>query len=265
MIRILQAMPSRNRVFLNNVGLCDIDPAIRIHDVSYEAPGITTSTVERARYHGSRVTRQRMGDSRVTIQFEAREYDTVRLQDIMNRIVAWAMKGGILTTDDRPNQRLHVVCTSAPSVQSTLRWTARQEIEFSAFDQPFWEDVTPKTVTLTGTSGSGQLYGAGAAADPFVEVRVEAGAGISSLTLNAGSTTFKLTGLSLSNGQALVVYYDERHTLHIENEDTGASYLSKRSADSDDDLMLPVGKFSAVSFTSSGTAAVTFKTRGLYL
>lgn len=265
MVREMQELPSRNRVWLNNAGFADIDPAIHIHDVSYGAPGITTHTVERARFHGSRVTRQRMGESTVTIQFDVREYDQVRRQDVMNRICAWAMKGGILTTDDRPNQRLHVVCTSAPSVQSSLRWTARQSIEFSAFDQPFWEDVTPKTVTLTGTNQSGQLAGAGAAADPFVEARIVAGADITSITLGAGNTVFKLSGISLESGQTLLIDYDETHTLRIYNEDSGESYLDKRSPDSDDDLMLTVGRFGAVSFTSNGLATVTFKTRGLYL
>lgn len=265
MTRELQALPSRNHVYLNRQGLADIDPAIHIHDVSYGAPNIMTNTVERARYHGSRVTRQRMGNSQVTIQFDVREYDIVRRQEIMHRITAWAMAGGILTTDDRPNQRLHVVCTAAPSVQSSLKWTARQSLEFSAYDQPFWEDAIPKTVTLSGTSGSGKLAGAGAASDPFVEARVVAAGTINSLTLVAGSTRFVLSNLSVASQQALVVDYDETHTLRIYNENTGTSYLSRRSSESDDDLMIPVGKFSDVSFSSNASATVIFKVRGLYL
>ena len=265
MIRELQTLPSRNRVWLNNIGFADIDPAIHIHDVSYGAPSITTQTVERARYHGARVASQRMGKSTVVIQFDVREYDVVRRQDIMHRIVAWGMAGGVLTTDDRPNQQLHVVCTSAPSVQSSLKWSARQIIEFSAFDQPFWEDVTPKVRSLTGTEELGQLAGAGSAADPYVEVRVEAAEDITALTLNVGATKFVLTDISIEAEEALVIYYDETHTLHIKNEDTGVSYLDKRSVASDDDLMLTVGKFGNVSFVSDGLATVVFKVRGLYL
>ena len=265
MIKQLQQLPSRTRVWLNEIGLADIDPTIHVHDVSYGAPNITTHTVDRARYHGSRVTRQRMGNSKVTISFVVHEYDIVRRQDIMNRIVAWSMGGGVLTTDDRPNQRLHVVCTSAPSVQSSLKWTARQNIEFSAFDQPFWEDIVPKTFTLTGTQESGRMVGAGAASDPFVEVRVTAGENVTSLDLVAGETTLKLRDISIATGEALVIDYDETHTLHIVNEDTGVSYLQNRTPDSDDDLMLPVGKAATVSFESNGTATVIFKVRGLYL
>lgn len=265
MIKELQQLPSRNRVWLNRIGLADIDPAIHIHDVSYGAPNITTNTVERARYNGSRVTRQRMGNSSVTVHFNVHEYDQVRRQDIMHRITAWAMAGGTLTTDDRPDQRLHVVCTSAPSVQSSLKWTARQSLEFSAFDQPFWEDVVPKTVVLTGTSANGQLSGIGSAADPFVEVRAVASGTITSLSLYAADTMFVLSGISVSSGQALVVSYDDTHTLRIFNENTGVSFLDKRSASSDDDLMIPAGKFSTVSFSSNAAATVTFSVRGLYL
>ena len=265
MVRELQKLPSRNRVWLNRQGLADIDPAVVIYDVSYEAPEITTHTVDRARYNGSRVMRQRMGSSSVTITFAVREYDPPRRQDIMHRITAWAMGGGILTTDDRPNQRLHVVCTSAPSVQSSLKWADSQEMEFSAFDQPFWEDVTPAVKSLTGTDESGQLNGVGAAADPFIEVRVEAAENVTALTLTAGDTSFAFSGISIAAGEALVIEYDETHTLRIYNEDTGVSYLDKRSASSDDDLMIKVGRFSPVSFTANGLCTAVFKARGLYL
>lgn len=265
MIRELQQFQSRNRVYLNRIGLTDIDPTIIIHDVSYNPPEITTHTVDRARYNGSRVMRQRMANSTVTITFSVREYDQVRRQDIMHRITAWAMAGGTLTTDDRPDQRLHVVCTSAPSIQSSLKWAESQEIEFSAFDQPFWEDTVPKTVTLNGTSASGQLVGAGAASDPFVEVRVKAIGAITNLTLNAGTTSISLSGISIQSGQALIINYDDTHTLHIYNENTNVSYLNKRTAASDDDLMIPVGKSSTVSYTANANATVTFSVRGLYL
>lgn len=265
MSRILSQTPSTTRVWLNRIGLADIDPAVYIRSVAYGAPSITTKTVERARYNGSRVTRQRMDGSTVTVSFSVIEYDPARYMDIMHRITAWAMGGGVLTTDDRPNQRLRVVCSSAPSGQGQGNMADAREIEFSAFDQPFWEDVVPKTTVLTGTSGEGQISGIGSAADPFVEVRAVASGTVTSLSLYAGSTMFAFSGISVLSGQALVVSYDETHTLKIYNENTGVSFLSKRSASSDDDLMIPAGKFSAVSFSANAGMTVTFSARGLYL
>ena len=265
MIRELQHMPTRCRVWLNGAGLQDIDPCIHVHDINYGAPGVTTQTVEHARHHGARVTRQRMGSSMVSVVFQVREYDITTRQEILNRIAAWAMTGGVLTTDDRPGQRLHVVCTTPPSVQSSLRWTAQQTLVFTAFDNPFWEDVTPKFRTLTGTHDEGILYGAGAAADPFVTARVEATQDITALTLTVGGTHFTFSGISVEAVEALVIAYDETHTLKVYNEDTNVSYLSKRTADSHDDLMLLRGQFGNVSFSSDGSATVTFEVRGLYL
>lgn len=265
MTRDLQQIPSRTRVFLDGQGLTDIDPNVRIHDVAYGAPGITTQTVSHARHHGARVTRQRMDSSTVTVTFSVHEYDTVARQEIMNRIAAWAMGGGVLTTDDRPGQRLHVVCTTPPSVTSASRWTLQQTMVFTAFDNPFWEDVTPKFRTLSSESPEGILYGAGAAADPFVTARVEATTAVTELTLTAGDTEFEFESVAIAAGEALVVDYDETHTLRIYNEDTGVSYLSARTAESSDDLMIPRGEFSTVSFTADGSATVTFEVRGLYL
>ena len=265
MMRMMQDLPSRTRVYLNGEGLADIDPAIHVHDISYASPSILTSVLERARNHGGFVTRRYIDGSKVTIQFDVREYDPVRRQEIMRRICAWAMKGGVLKTDDRPEQQLRVICTQATTVESALRWTARQSIEFSAFERPFWEDVAERSCTLTGTSGTGTLYGPGNAADPFVEVRVQAQASISSLTVYAGATKIALTNISLSSGQILEIAYDNRQTLRIRNISSNVSYLSRRSDDSDDDLTISVGRTETVSFSSNGAATVTFKTRGLYL
>lgn len=265
MIRELQTLPSRNRVWLNGVGLADIDPSIHIHDVSYGAPGISTQTVTHARHHGARVTRQRMDSSTVTVSIMVREYDQQERQEVMNRIAAWAMTGGVLTTDDRPGKRLHVVCTTAPSIESSLRWTQQQDIVFTAFDNPFWEDVTPKSAVLTGTSASGNLYGAGSAADPFVTARIAPSQTLTTLTLNAGDTSFYLRDLSIQPGAPLVIDYDETQTLRIYREGYTQSYLSARLATSSDDLIIPRGKFSTVSFSANTSCTVTFYVRGLYL
>lgn len=265
MISMIQRVESRTRVWLNGAGLQDIDPSVIISDVAYQTPMISTQTVDHARYHGSRVTRQRMGNSTVTIGFEVREYSIQMRQNIVERITAWAMSGGVLTTDDRPGKRLHVVCTTPPAIMSTKGWTNRLTLSFAAFDNPFWEDVTPTTLILTGTTDSGQLYGPGSATDPFVEADVKPTGSLTSLSLVAGNTAVTLYGISIPSGKTLSLYYDERMTLHIERMDTGASLISKRTASSADDLMIPRGKFSSLSFTADVSSSVTFKARGLYL
>ena len=265
MIREIDHAESRVRVWLDGKGLQDIDPAVVVLDVAYQVPAISTQTVEHARYHGSRVTRQKMGNSTVSIGFEIHEYNTAFRQSIAERVTAWAMSGGVLTTDDKPGKRLHVVCITPPAIMSTKGWTNRLTMSFAAFDNPFWEDVSPTTLILSGASGSGNIYAPGSASDPFVEADVKPTDTLTSLTLTAGDTSFVLSGISIPSGKELSIYYDEKQTLHIERKDTKASFLSKRTATSDDDLMIERGKFSAVSYTANVNCAVTFKARGLYL
>lgn len=265
MIRQLQRVESRTRVWLDGIGLQDIDPAIVILDVSYQTPQIDTQTAEHARHHGARVLRQKMGSTTVNIQFEVHEYSPAVRQSIVDRITAWAMSGGVLTTDDRPGRRLTVICTTPPSVSSVSRWTGRLSMALSAFDNPFWQDDEPTLLIMSGTTNFGNLYAPGAAADPFVEVEVKPTGTLTSATLTAGDTSIILSGLSIPSGKTLSLYYDERQTLHIERLDTGASMLNKRTAASDDDLMIPFGKFSHCEFTTNVSSTVTFKVRGLYL
>lgn len=265
MIGEIDHAESRVRVWLDGKGLQDIDPAVVVLDVAYQVPAISTQTVEHARYHGSRVTRQKMGNSTVSIGFEIHEYNTAFRQSIAERVTAWAMSGGVLTTDDKPGKRLHVVCITPPAILSTKGWTNRLTMSFAAFDNPFWEDVSPTTLILSGASGSGNIYAPGSASDPFVEADVKPTDTLTSLTLTAGDTSFVLSGISIPSGKELAIYYDEKQTLHIERKDTKASFLSKRTATSDDDLMIERGKFSAVSYTANVNCAVTFKARGLYL
>lgn len=265
MIRQLQRVESRTRVWLNGIGLQDIDPAIIVLDVSYQSPQIDTQTAEHARYNGARVLRQKFGSTSVNIQFEVHEYSPSIRQSIVDRVTAWAMSGGVLTTDDRPGRRLTVICTNPPTVSSVERWTGRITVSLSAIDNPFWQDNEPTLLIMSGTNEEGNLYAPGAAADPFVEVEVKPSGTLTSATLTAGDTSIILSGLSIPSGKTLSLYYDERQTLHIERLDTGASMLNKRTAASDDDLMIPYNKFSRCSFTTNVQSTVTFKVRGLYI
>lgn len=258
-------MESRTRVWLNSIGLQDIDPTIHIRDVAYAAPKISTGILSNAKYNGGRVTRQRLDSTEVTVNFEVHEYNTAMRQHIVQRIVAWAMPGGVLTCGDRPGQRLRVICTQPPAVTSALKWTSELSITFSAVSLPFWEDTDPTVLSLNGTSATGQLFGAGSAADPFVECTVKPVSGaITALTVTAGDTQIALSGLTVASGKAVLIGYDDDHIQYIRDEN-GNGLLSRRTATSDDDLMIPAGKFSQVGYTANLSCIAEFRVRGLYL
>ena len=90
-------MESRTRVWLNNQGLQDISPAIVIHDVMYTPQELQNSVINHARYHGGRLVRQRINNTEVSVRFEVHEYDIIARQEITQRVIAWAMDGGVLT------------------------------------------------------------------------------------------------------------------------------------------------------------------------
>lgn len=256
-------MESRTRVWLNNQGLQDISPAIVIHDVMYTPQELQNSVINHARYHGGRLVRQRVNNTEVSVRFEVHEYDIIARQEITQRVIAWAMAGGVLTVGDRPGQQLRVRCTTPPAVDSAMGWTKDLTVVFNAVDNPFWEDIVPRGLALSGASASGKLYGAGSAADPFVEAEITPSARLSSIDITAGTTRINLTGMAVPAGTKLRIGYDDTHTLYIKAGEQ--SWLGARTPDSADDLLIPVGTFSNISYTASVSVDAVFSARGLYL
>lgn len=263
----VQRIESRTRVWLNNIGLQDIDPSIIVHDVSYQANPIDAKTFDLPKFHGSRLMLRRFGVGIVTVAFEIHEYSQIFRQSILERIVAWAMTGGALTCDDRPGKRLYVACTGAPAIDSTQKWTNQLSITFTAFDNPFWEDINPIQTELTGTNVSGQIYGIGSAVGPYIEVKAVCSSGtLSSITLNVGSTSIKLEEIVIISGYPLWIYYDAKHVQHIvrRHGDSESSLMTNRTTSSDDDLIANLGVYTPVSFVADNASTVTFMARGLY-
>lgn len=258
-------MVTRYAVYLDGQGLADIDPSIYVTDIAYAQPDLLLNTADKPTRAGQIVTRRNVQRSVVSISFEVHEYDTARRQDIIRRIQAWAMRGGMLTTGDRPGQRLRVVCTAPPAITSALRWTQRLQMTFSAFSQPYWEDVQETRTTITGKEGAKTIYVAGVSPAAYVsaEVTNSSGQTISSLTLRAGDTHFTFENLVFYSGMQLKVGYDDQMNLFIRL--ASASRMQFRTPESSDDLLIPCGKRSEVSIVSDQPVTATFKARGLYL
>ena len=181
----------------------------------------------------------------------------------MEDVQRWAMPGGLLTTSDRPDRVLCVVCESLPTVGSAQKWTGVCSIGFMAYAVPFWEDETPRRVSITG-NGSKTLFVPGFAAPASVEATVKnTGSGtISSVTLTAGETSMTFNGLSLASGQTLTVSHDARGLLTARIG--GTSVLNKRTAASSDELELDPCRNATLTAATNGTASTTFAVRGRY-
>ena len=257
-------MRTRYDVYMDNLPLDAVDPAIYVTDVQETPVSYDATTLQRAKGDGLRVLRRLRDSKQVRVSFMVRETDVDRRRDMIQRAAAWAMGGRYLSLGDRPGQRLRVVCDTLPSVTSALRWTQDLIMVFTAYAMPYWEADTPIRASFTGKSGTAAIRQAGTATC-FLEADIAntSGATLTSLSLTAGGQKMAFSGLALGAGKTLKIYYDENWILRAEVD--GASVLAQRTEDSADDLILPPGRSTTVTIEASHAVSVTLKARGLWL
>lgn len=258
-------MMTRYECALDGIALSEVSPAVFITDIAYESPKMENAAVSLAGRPGQRILSRKTQSTSVTISFEIHEQSVARRQSICQSAQEWAMPGGYLTTSDRLDQRLFVVCDTPPVIGSTLRWTDKIKIVFTAYSLPFWEDKVPQTATVSGSSGSASLYAGGYAAPVYVTVKATntSSTAVDDITFKAGKTKIALSGIALKTGKTLSIDYDDQHVLRIMAD--GVSALDKRTADSSDDLRMDAGKRGEVSVNASSAVSTIFSARGLYL
>ena len=249
----------RYTVWLNSLSLADVNPAIYITDIAYQAQALRYTTNKLLGRDGSYAGKESLDSNMVSVSFMLRIYDTAQRQQALQDIVRWAIGGGWLATSDRPGQRLRVKATRLPGITSVMRWTDTLTLEFTAYDQPYWQDVTPQTATAQ-SQGSASLYNPGVR-PAMVEATITAGDTLTSVTVTCGDTTIDLTGISLSSGDTVVISYTEdHHLLQIKKGTT--SLLDKRTAASSDDLIAQPG-YNTV--TCSAGASCQFRVKGVWV
>lgn len=256
-------MRSRYLVGLDGVELSSIAPEIIVTDIMHNTPVREVRASDIAGRNGKLYTRTITSSTGVTVSFEIHTPDVRRRALIMEDVQRWAMPGGVLTTSDRPDRVLRVVCESLPTIGSAQKWTGSCSIGFVAYAVPFWEDEAPRRVTISG-NGSKTLFVPGFAAPASVEAKVtNTGSGtISTVTLTAGETSMTFAGLALDAGQTMTIAHDARGLLTARIG--GTSVLAKRTAASSDELELEPGRNATLTATTNGTASTTFEVRGRY-
>ena len=256
-------MRSRYLAALDGVELSAIAPEIIVTDITHNAPVREIRASSIAGRNGKLYTRTVTSSTGVTVSFEIHTPDVRRRAAIMEDVQRWAMPGGVVTTSDRPDRVLRVVCESLPTVGSAKNWTGVCSVGFVAYAVPFWEDETPSRVSITG-NGRKSLFVTGFAAPAGVEAKVtNTGSGaISSVTLTAGETSMTFSGLALEAGQTMTLAHDARGLLTARIGST--SVLDKRTAASSDELELEPCRNATLDATTDGTASTTFEVRGRY-
>lgn len=254
-------MISRYEAVLNGNALSAVSSDILILDISYANPALRYESYAVAKRHGARLYRKYFEKATVTITFQIRKYGITDRQAVCADIVKWAKNGGVLTTNDRPGQQLRCVCEQYPTINSVKQWTGDLQIVFAAYALPFWQSITKQSVTLTGASGSGELYLPGNVDEAFLEAKITAGGALTSVALTANGKTMTLSGLSVASGGIIEIKYNEEMIQSITNGAT--SLLNKRTGA--DDLVLKCGENNTVGFTANVSCTVELSARGLWL
>lgn len=254
-------MISRYEAYLNGIALSSVSADILILDVEYPTPNIRSETFTVAKRQGARVHRRYVEKTSVTINFAIRNYDTRARQRICGAVTKWAKKGGILKINDREGQRLRCVCDAPPVITSSLRWTDTLRVVFVAYSLPFWEEVVPSFLRLSGTQGEGLLFVPGSVDGAMVEAVIKANGALSTVTLGANGSTMTLSGLSVASGQIIKIAYDDNMIQSIKVGST--SLLNKRTGA--DDLLVNCGETNTLTMSANASVTVDFSARGLWL
>ena len=257
-------MRSRYRVSLGGVQMDSLDDNLLILDVGYTQPDRDIKKQSTANLNGYDVTDTFVGQQRVTVTFELHIYNTAKRNEACQKINQWADGTKTLKINDRANQYLSpVICEQYADIQSVRNWTDPLTIVFVSTSVPFWQSSDAKTVTLTGKSAKGTLTLDGNTGSSLVSVTVTASATVTSLQLVVGSTTIKLTGISVATGKTVVVDYLKYRYLRIRAD--GKSVMAKLDPSSSDLLMAECGKSNSVSITANNKVTAVFTARGCWI
>jgi hypothetical protein len=254
-------MISRYEAYLNGIALSSISADILVHDIQYATPSYKNEVFSVAKRQGARIHRRYIGKAQTSIIFEIHTYNTATRQSICNAVQMWAKDGGILTTSDRPGQRFRCVCETPPVITSASKWTDELSVVFSAYSVPYWEDEYYASTTLSGSSGSGNLFVPGSVDDVPVEVDIVPSGTLTSISLTVNGRTLSISGVSIASGTTIKIAYDDEMIQSIMAGTT--SILNKRTGV--DDLLANGNKNNSIGFTSNVSCSVTFKGRGLWL
>lgn len=249
-------MVTRYRAAINGRQLDELLPGIIIKNIYEDAPSYSIEATENVHY-GSHVSMKRRTQKNVTITFEIHEADVLARQKAIDTIMGWCDSGNVLTLNTRIGKMLHVICTQYPAVNA-LRWTDEMTVTFTAFDVPYWQDVSvvEKSLSGSGTTYSASLNVKGTAITPVTCSIRNGGTAITGATVTARSedgetSTIHIDGITLTSGKTLLISHSTEDLLQITID--GESVYNKLQSDSSDMLTMKPG---------AGTVTVTLASSG---
>lgn len=247
---------------LDGQALSAIAPEILLLDVIERPVQEDKQTAARALRPGLRLAHRMRQSLSVELVIMIRERNVRRRAAVMRSVAEWAWGGGWLTVNTHPGERLRVAAEEQPVTGSAAAWTDKITITLTAYERPYWEADEATETTITD---AGMLRFPGGAVDSVVEVTAtNTGAdALTTITFGCGSTTITLEGLSVPAEESVAIAYTDDDIMTITA--AGASALSSRTAESDDDLRAVPNEDNAVSVSADQSVSATFRARGRWL
>ena len=264
-------MELRHRVALNDVQLDELDERILVLGVNDGAGKETLNAVSRFGGFGQRVTVRHRDTLDVIVKFGLRikAKDMEARAELFEKISAWAMGGGWLTLNYRPNRRIYVTCAQLPTAGDLADWVAEYSITFRAFGVPYWQQETPAQVKVNSTKGITRTLEVPGTAETVLDATFFnlSGMEIASFVIAAGGKRFVLENLGLGANEMLAIEHTAEGLLRIgiySATNAWRSVLGCRTAESSDDLIVQPG---AVTWSVNAQRAgrLTISCCGRYL
>lgn len=257
-------MSRHTTIACNGADLATAVPLTMIQQITEEAADADTALSPRAGFFGQFVNGVQRRALTLHVDFVLRSlYNLAARASAQEAAAAWAQDGHI-TVNYRPGRWLRAFCAQRPALLAVRDYAQLMRATFTAYTVPYWQDITPTTVTVTGTDASGSITPPGTLDRLPVAVTVTpTGGTLESCTLTVGDTRMIFEGLALPSGTPLRVSYDDDYILTITAVGSGAG--SHRTEDSQDHLLAAPGRANALRLQSNVACSAVFSARGLYL
>ena len=256
----------KRRVALGGVQLDSLDNRIIIKSIDEAAGKESISAVSLGAGNGQRITAKRRDTLDVTVKFalKIKNDDMAARSTLLDTVNAWARPGGWLTVGHRSGKRLNVILAQAPGGGDICAWSNEFSMTFRAYAQPYWEDATATTVTLSqDDEGTGSITVPGSA-ETVAEVSIQnkSGSSISTVAVTVNGCGMAFSGLSMANNDVLVIDHLQTGRTYALRAMVGISSVLANKTGADEFILKP-GE-NDISYSAGGDVIVTVSARGRY-
>ena len=241
-------MQLRHRVSLNDNQLDELDERILVLGVNDGAGRETLNAVSRFGGSGQRITTRHRDTLDISVKFGLRikAGKLTERSELFEKVVAWAMAGGWLKVNYKPNRRIYVTCAQLPAPGDLAEWTTEYTIVFRAYSVPYWQQETPVSMTVNSARACTRTMDVAGSAPTVLDVSFTniSGMEIANFTFSASGPRFVLDNLGLQANERLVIDHTPDGLLRIGiYSATGVwrSVLGCRTAQSSNDLVVNPG------------------------